>query len=60
MKGFIELSVHEQVAIEGGKDSSAAKTIELIGYLIGSLVRIIKDGRGNVAPKVGLKYPFFW
>lgn len=39
MKGYVELSSIESLTIVGGKDSSVAKTIELIGYFIGTVVR---------------------
>ncbi len=47
MKGFVEISINEQIAVCGGKDAEAARFLELLGYAIGSIVRAIKIMRQN-------------
>ena len=39
MKGFVELNYSETMVIYGGKDTAVAKTVELLGFAIGWLVR---------------------
>ncbi len=51
MRGFYELRIDERVAIYGGKDANVSKTVELIGYLIGRLVKSIIDVRDKKEEK---------
>ena len=43
MNGFIELNSCERVCIIGGKDPSVSKMIEVVGYLLGMIVRKVRD-----------------
>ncbi len=50
MNGFKELSAIEQFGVCGGKDTDVAKLMEMLGYGIGMIVKMIKDirkGRPN-------------
>lgn len=52
MKGFIEISASEQIMVLGGKDTDIAKFMELLGYSIGLLVKMIKDIRNKRNPQL--------
>ena len=52
MKGFAELTEQEQMRIIGGKDSDVARFMELLGYGIGMIVKMIKDIRKGKKPTV--------
>ena len=43
MKGFAELTEQEQMRVIGGKDSDVARFMELLGYGIGMIVKMIKE-----------------
>lgn len=45
MKGYDEITTAEQFAVIGGKDSDVAKFMELLGYGLGMIVRMIKNMR---------------
>lgn len=52
MKGFIEISASEKIMVLGGKDMDIAKFMELLGYSIGLLVKMIKDIRNKRNPQL--------
>jgi|GEM_PF-1756162 hypothetical protein len=61
MKGFTQITAEEQFMVIGGKDSDVAKFVELLGYSIGMIVRMIKNWRKGSVPKeqsLANIYPF--
>ena len=41
MKNFVEISEYESIMVAGGRDSNVARIVELIGYGLGSLCRML-------------------
>ncbi|MBO7562020.1 MAG: hypothetical protein J6X91_04340 [Bacteroidales bacterium] len=60
MKGFIEISASEKIMVLGGKDSDIAKFMELLGYGIGMIVKMIKDIRKGRNPQLAQQLARFY